>query len=71
MIGSELGAEEVGGTGAVSGEGRVEVVEAKVEGVVVSGGAKMDGALGPLALDLRVPGKVIEGSSRFQQFFLI
>ena len=44
---------------------RVEEEGAKVRGVEV------DGASDPLALDLRVPRKVTEGSSRFQQFFLI
>ena len=31
----------------------------------------MEASEGPRALVLRVPGKVIVGSSRFQQFFLI
>ena len=71
MIGSELGVEEARGTGAISGEGRIEVAGAEVEGAVVSGGDEMDRALDPLALDLWVPGKMTEGSSKFQQFFLI
>ena len=71
MIGYELGADEARGTGAIRGEGRVEVEGDEVEGAVVSGGVEVDGALDPLALDLWVPGKVIEGSSRFHQFFII
>ena len=39
--------------------------------VVEAGGADEDGPLDPLALALSVPGNVIEGSSRFQQFFFM
>ena len=60
------------GTGANGGEKD----EAKGDGVQLEKGlarVEEEGVAesGPLALDLRVPGKVIDGSSRFQQFFLI
>ena len=44
-----------------------------VKGVVGTGGAgaKVEALEGPRALDLQVPGKVIVGSSGFQQFFLM
>jgi len=55
-------------TRAAGGEGRAEV-----DGVDVgeAGAATVDGGSDLLALDFWVPGKVTEGSSRFQQFFLI
>ena len=68
MKGSELRVEGPRRTGAASGEGRAEVDGADVGGV---GAAEEDGALDLLSLDFWVPGKVTEGSSRFQQFFLI
>ena len=60
--------EGPGRTGAAGAEGR-----AKVKGAGVGGteAADKDGASNLLALDFWVPGKVTEGSSRFQQFFLI
>jgi len=61
----KLWAEGPERTGAARAGGREEVEGAEV------GGAEVDGASDPLALDLRVPWKVTEGSSRFQQFFLI
>ena len=60
--------EGSGRTGATSGEGRAEVDGADVEG---AGAVDVDGASNLLALDFWVPGKMIEGSPRFQQFFLI
>ena len=39
--------------------------------VVEAGGAAEDGPSDPLARALRVPGNVTEGSSKFQQFFLM
>ena len=62
--------EGPGRTGAADGEGTAEVDGADVEGAEVWR-TKEDGASDPLALDFWVPGKVIEGSSRFYQFFLI
>ena len=52
------------GTGAGMGAG-TEEVEAGVKEV------EEKGPSGPRARALRVPGNVIEGSSGFQQFFLI
>ena len=40
-------------------------------GVEVEAGAEVEALEGPRALVLRVPGKVIVGLSRFQQFFLM
>ena len=60
--------EGPGRTGAADGEGTAEVDGANVGG---AGAANVDGASDLLALDFWVPGKVTEGSSRFQQFFLI
>ena len=60
--------EGLGRTRAAGGEGRAEVDGADVGG---AGAADVDGASDLLALDFWVPGKVTEGSSRFQQFFLI
>ena len=50
----------------VDGEGRTEV-EGATKVKVGSAGVEEEGAAEscPLALDLRVPGNVIEGSSRF------
>ena len=49
--------------------------EAGAEGArgieVGAGGAEEDGPSNPRARALRLPGNVIKGSSRFQQFFLI
>ena len=51
------------------------LAETRVEGAGAGEGAgaeaKEKGAedLGPLALALQVPGKMVVGSSRFQQFF--
>ena len=55
-------------TGAPGGEGKTEVDGADVGG---AGATDVDGASDLLALDFWVPGKVTEGSSRFQQSFLI
>ena len=60
--------EGPGRTGAAGTEGRAEVEGARVGGAWA---AEEDEASDLLALDFWVPGKVIEGSSRFQQFFLI
>ena len=59
---SELWAEvpRVASTDGGKGVGAVEV-----------GGSDEDGPSDPLALTLWVPGNVIEGSSRFQQFFFM
>ena len=54
-------------TGAGATDGGVEVDGAGVE----AGGAKEEGPSNPRARALRLPGNVIKGSSRFQQFFLI
>jgi len=68
---SELGVERPGrtGDGAVGGRADTDANGADEEGAE-EGGTKEDGTSDPLSLDLRVPGKVTEGSSRFQQFFL-
>ena len=67
----ELGVAGPGRTGAGDEGGRadVDVDEADVE-EAEEGGAEEDVTSYPLPLDLRVPQKVTEGSSRFQQFFL-
>ena len=55
-------------TGAAGAEGRAKVDGADVRGAGVT---DVDGASDLLAMDFWVLGKVIEGLSRFQQFFLI
>jgi len=67
-IRSELWAEVPAGAG-IDGGG-IEVGGAEVE-VGAEEGAVVDASDGPLALALRVPGKVMMGSSRFEQFFFI
>ena len=56
--------------GAGIDDGGIEVGGAEVE-VGAEEGAVVDASDGPLALALRVPGKVMMGSSRFEQFFFI
>jgi len=67
---SELWAEGPRRTGASGGEGQAKVDGADVQGAG-AGVADVDGPSDLLALDFWVPWKVTEGSSRFQQFFLI